>query len=118
MKYHIKIKHTGELEFFPCLPPGMDLPSVERRFSEIVPLVKGKRRWFRILRFIFGERGRVADWTRTWRGLWHCTILMGPHRGASKVDVNRQALVKWEQGVWLNTAPAGSEMDLVEVKTK
>lgn len=45
------------------------------RASHIWPVHPVKRAAFRLLRLGFGERGRVATWTRSWRGPWGVRLL-------------------------------------------
>lgn len=42
----------------------------DRRGGHVYPLWPDRRMAFRFLRWLFGSKGRVADWTRTWRCLW------------------------------------------------
>lgn len=42
---------------------------ITKRASHVFPELFWKRLAFRILR-ILGDRGRVAQWTRTWQGPW------------------------------------------------
>jgi len=102
MKYRGKIKADGTIEFLGSAPPGLLQVPVKRRFSEIVPANPIKRRAFRALRWMFGEDGRVSEWTRRWWCLWECTILIGPCRGMHRTDFNRKELIAWEQGIWRN----------------
>lgn len=74
--------------------PMHELGVVTRtRISHIVPLWFPKRAVFRLLRIMFGERGRVADWTRSWRGPWHASIVA---TGAWSVFEKRADCVAWE----------------------
>ena len=41
-----------------------------RRGGYILPQNPLKRRLFTLLRRVFSDKGRVAAWTRTWRGPW------------------------------------------------
>lgn len=102
MKYRLKIKRDGTLEFLGEPPPKLVLPGVttRQRFSEIVPVYGPLRLVFRALRFLFGEQGSVAEWTRQWECEWLCLILIGPMRGAWATCNNRQLLVDWEQALW------------------
>ena len=102
-KYQAKIKRDGTLEFLGKPPPGFVMPGTKRvRFSEIVPQYFEPRWVFRLLRWIFGEDGRVAAWTRTWRIPWEATILIGPARGLRRRSMDREFLIHWEQQVWRN----------------
>ena len=47
--------------------PGAARP---RRASHVVPMSLGARLWFKALRAVFGEDGKIGDWTRTWAGPW------------------------------------------------
>lgn len=115
MKYHMKIKPNGTLEFLGAPPPGLQLHDPRRtRFSEIVPdyIHPWRARTFRLLRRLFGEDGRVAAWTRTWDCMWVCVILQGPCRAARCVSRHREWLVKWEQHIWTTgNKPLGGRHD-------
>ena len=104
MKYRAKIKRDGTLEFLGAPPPGLVLPAgtTKRRFSEIVPVHPVKRAAFRLLRWMFGEDGRVARWTRGWRCRWEAIILLGPARGKRCQCEHRDMLLFWEQQIWRN----------------
>ena len=45
-----------------------------RRGSHVLPQRPFKRLAFRLLRRLFGESGRLADWTRTWKGPWQIDL--------------------------------------------
>lgn len=51
-----------------------DLKPSVRRASHVEPIGWAKRLAFRALRLAFGERGRVSDWTRSWRGPWQADL--------------------------------------------
>lgn len=95
----IQIDNDGNVEFIgssngDCPIPGLPLGNGHsRRLSHIIPERSGKRMAFLFLRKIFGDRGRVAAWTRTWAGPWRCVILS---TGQSEVFDNRQSAVDWE----------------------
>lgn len=58
--------------------PPFDLPTVtlsKRRVSTITPMFAPKRQLFWLLRWLFGEEGRAAAWTRKWKGPWIVRIL-------------------------------------------
>lgn len=67
-----------------------------RRVSHIVPVNRFKRAAFHALRIMFGESGRVSDWTRSWRGPW-LTRLVGSTR--TFVHQSRSACVEWEHEI-------------------
>lgn len=103
MKFSAKIKRDGTIEFLGGPPPGWSLPIKRSRFSEIIPVNPWLRRMFRVLRFVFGEEGRIASWTRRWRCGWECIILQGPDRGRCARQFGqegREALVTWERNIW------------------
>lgn len=102
MKYRIRIKPDGSMEFLGDPPPGFPLHErVRRRFSEVVPARPDLFILFRILRLFFGETGRVSNWTRRWPVHWVCIIHDGPRRGTFRFSWNRQELLKWEEQVWM-----------------
>lgn len=74
----------------------------KQRFSEIVPRNPIKRAAFRLLRFMFGETGKVSDWTRGWVCTWKATILLGSHKGESKENGLRAVLLEWEKEKWFD----------------
>lgn len=89
----ITIKQTGEVQWIGDAMP-IPVTIVERkRLSTIEPFDTVKRDAFRLLRFMFGEQGRVAAWTRKWRGLWLVTIL---ETGEWSVFRKRANAVRWE----------------------
>lgn len=103
MKCRIKIKPNGTLEFLGEPPPGFPVHMAERtRFSEILPVPHLRWLAFRIIRWMFGEKGRVSNWTRTWKCRWYCVILRGRQRGAVRISNNRSELLEWEEQVWMN----------------
>lgn len=105
MKHLVRIKPDGTLEFLGPPPDGLRLPEqTRRRFSEIVPC----HRWpwhrlaFRVIRFLFGDTGKAAEWTRRWQCLWVCTILEGRHKGEQRWSWERRVLIEWERGIWFS----------------
>jgi hypothetical protein len=100
MKYQtrIKIRADGMIEFLGDVCP-VDLPlekATRRRVSTILPTQSAKRIAFRLLRFVAGDRGAVAAWTRTWAGPWRATIL---RTGDTELFDDRQAAIDWEYSV-------------------
>lgn len=77
-----KIKRDGTLAVIVHGPE--DAPPVHgdidrlARGGHVWPLHPLKRAAFRWLRHKFGDKGRVAAWTRTWRGPW-VVVLPGGH---------------------------------------
>lgn len=103
MKHYVRIRKDSTMEFFGEPPKGFPVKdNVRRRFSEIIPTHPALRILFIMLRRLFGERGRVSEWTRHWRCEWECKILRGPHTGARLTCRNRQLLIEWEKTVWKN----------------
>lgn len=91
----ITILTDGRVEFLGDTCP-LDLPLVNpirQRVSTIQPHNVWKRIAFLIVRRCFGERGRVADWTRRWAGPWRVTILA---TGQSAVFEKRAEAIAWE----------------------
>ena len=66
----------------------------KRRASTIEPANELKWVAFKLVRFVFGEEGKVAEWTRGWRGQWKCTLT---DSGLTHIERFRVACVRWEQ---------------------
>ena len=93
----ITILPSGEVQFLGECP--VDLPlmnAVRRRVSTICPVRVDKRLAFRALRTVFGDEGRVAAFTRKWKGTWRATILA---TGQTQTFNTRARAVAWEIGV-------------------
>ncbi len=91
----ISVTEEGSLEFIEGQMP-LNLPlgnGTRRRLSNIRPERFAKLTAFLFLRRIFGDRGRVAAWTRKWKGPWRMTILS---TGQTEVFENRQAAIDRE----------------------
>lgn len=54
-------------------------PGRRTRASHVLPLEPTKQLAFRLLRRAFGDEGRVAAWTRDWKGPW--IVDMAPSGG-------------------------------------
>ncbi len=72
----IRIHRDGRLE---ALDTSEIIPLVaggvtRRRASRVEPRALPWRVLFRLLRGVFGEDGRVAAWTRTWRVWWRVDL--------------------------------------------
>lgn len=78
-------------------PPSAiaSLGTVQRkRISHIRPVKQPKRAAFMLLRWLFGDRGKVAAWTRTWTGCrWEVKFIDRPWNALFK---NRDNAVEWE----------------------
>ncbi len=102
MKYKCKIKPDGTLEFLGFPPPALKLPAPahRRRFSEITPVHPVLYAAFRMLRWMFGERGSVSEWTRNWKCMWECEVLIGPAKGTMLKHRDRSWLIQVEEHIW------------------
>jgi hypothetical protein len=70
------------------------------RASHVVPISRPKRWAFRLFRRLFGETGRVAAWTRTWRGPWR--VDLGPSAGPVIQPFNDRLAAIDAEVAWLN----------------
>jgi len=70
------IEHDGSVTFLDSeLTRGFNLgPSVTRRYSAVEPDCWYLRLVFRVLRCLFGDKGRVAGLTRGWKCLWRADM--------------------------------------------
>jgi hypothetical protein len=74
------------------------------RASHVEPATLFKRLTFHILRRIFGEYGKVGNWTRTWKCLWRVRIVNGPilrwndvpYKFTDVMLVNRTGILVWD----------------------
>lgn len=97
MKHQLRIRRDGFIEFLTAPPIPLKLEKQTRvRYSEITPLNPWLCIAFRLIRFLFGENGRVSDWTRGWQCIWMAHILMGEHKDEAQVSQYRDALITWE----------------------
>ena len=80
IEFHNGVAHfVCDAELMPMLDK-LGIARVERA-SHVVPVNAILRLAFRVLRRTFGERGRVADWTRSWRCRWFAFMVNGPRLG-------------------------------------
>lgn len=71
-----------------------------RRASHVVPACRPARWAFRLLRTVFGESGRVAAWTRSWRCRW--VVDMRPSGGPSRLgEYDRRSDALDAERAWL-----------------
>lgn len=93
----INVDEHGRIEFIgDTCPLNLPLGKIRRRrLSTIRPERFAKRLAFLFCR-LAGDRGRVAQWTRTWAGPWRCRILS---TGQTEVFDLRQAAVDWEMEI-------------------
>lgn len=77
------------------------------RASQVEPVHVGLRIVFHCIRRLFGERGRVAAWTRRWPCLWQANLYLsgGPVFGPFKY---RQDAIAAEI-YWLNQRYANND---------
>ena len=66
-----------------------------RRGGRVVPVNPIRRTAFRLLRWLFGDRGRVAAWTRTWSGPWLVVVPTGALGPFADRDAAVQAEVEY-----------------------
>lgn len=66
-----------------------------QRVSHIIPAAGAKRVAFLILRWLFGDRGRVSEWTRQWNGPWEVRWAQSPDV-VSFTHPSRRVCVDWE----------------------
>lgn len=64
------------------------------RASNILPVNRFKRVCFLLLRAVFGERGRVAEWTRQWYGPWTGRLFA---TGETFTAQSRRVVLDWER---------------------
>lgn len=105
-KYQIRIKPNGLIEFLSPPPFKLVEEKSSKRYSEITPTNPVLYVLFRLLRFCFGEYGRVGAFTRRWQCLWRMTVLS---TGYTETSRDRAALIDKEhelffkpRGNWLN----------------
>lgn len=67
--------------------------AARRRQSRVEPQDRILRVFFRAIRFLCGDRGRIAAWTRRWRCLWMARIFGGPTAGPF---ADRAEAIEWE----------------------
>jgi hypothetical protein len=67
----------------------------QRRASHVWPCRPATRFAFRVLRSLFGERGRIAEWCRRWHGPWEVRFADDPHRVVFS-HPSRRVCIAWE----------------------
>ena len=79
----VTIDESGDLVFLRT--PESDIflelgETITRRASHVLPVRFWQRQAFRILRTLFGDYGRIAQWTREWSTWWYVdTSPVGGH---------------------------------------
>lgn len=119
MKQHrLRIRTDGILEYLSPPPIPLKLEKQTRtRYSEIVPLNPWLCLVFRLLRFLFGEAGWVSGWTRRWKCVFLCHILLGRVAGVAKVSRDRDSLLKWEHDMFFGNHEA-NQNDNIQVRNR
>lgn len=84
----------GEIISIGDPPIALEGEVKKERASHILPVNRGLRAAFLLLRWAFGEEGRVAAWTRTWRCRWYTEIIA---TGETFTSRDRQACLDWER---------------------
>lgn len=93
MKHQLLIKRDGTIQWLTPPPFTIPGPRFKKRFSTITPVNPVLHFAFWILRLCFGEKGRVAAWTRRWRVLWRMKVLS---TGYTELGRDRAALIERE----------------------
>lgn len=74
----------------------LDGAETVRRASHVLPFDPVKMTAFWLLRKTFGDKGRVSDWTRRWKGMHIVLIVGGPILGPFRSrKVALEAEVEW-----------------------
>ena len=101
---HVSMDASGTLTFLVDADTQalLNESSVIQRASHVEPVSRPLRAGFHGLRSLFGEKGRIANFTRLWPCLWQ--INLSPINGPilDTTYRNRQAAIDAEI-VWLNT---------------
>lgn len=89
------VREDGSIQTLGDPPPEIaSLGTVKRkRISHIRPVQQPKRAAFIALRWLFGDRGKVAAWTRTWQCRWEVQFIGMAERCVFKSRTNA---VGWE----------------------
>lgn len=94
MKEHLLfIPVGGEVISIGDMPLELEGDVKRERASNILPVNRVKRASFMLLRAVFGERGRVAEWTRQWVGPWTAHVFA---TGETYTAQSRRVVLQWE----------------------
>lgn len=75
-------KITGvETEALRAILTATGADATTHRASNVWPQQAAKRAVFRLVRACVSDRGRVAQWTRGWKGPWMVHVHQGPTLG-------------------------------------
>ena len=100
---HVSMDASGTLTFLVDSDTEqlLNASSIIQRASHVEPVSRTLRAVFHTLRHLFGEKGRVAQFTRLWPCLWQ--VDLSPVGGPVLPEVwrDRQAAIDAEV-VWLN----------------
>lgn len=89
----LEITPDGEIRVLGDAPVELGT-GTRKRASHVLPCHPVKRVLFVILRLLFGERGRVATFTRSWQGPWQVTLVNHPE---SFTHQSRRVCLLWER---------------------
>jgi hypothetical protein len=97
MEASIFINRDGNISSIGDIPQELEQAVVgtvkRQRASNILPVNRFKRALFLALRAVFGERGKVAEFTRQWQGPWICFLFA---TGETFVAQSRRVCLQWE----------------------
>jgi len=87
------IINNGKIEIFEDEFKNSPLKSIfensnvieKKRVSHIYPQNFILRTIFKMLRKLFGDNGKVADWTRSWKCKWQVEILPNENKSKKKI---------------------------------
>ena len=98
--WHIKIDEEGNIitfaEELKEVNPKIyeEVKHTKKRVSHILPENPLKRIVFKVLRKLFGDEGKIADWTRNWKGKW-ILVIDGEVKGEFE---SRKDAIEFEKG--------------------
>jgi len=73
--FSVILQPDGSVQCLSDCPVDLPGRKVVRRYSEIVPCNPVLLILFRLVRGLFGESGRMSDWTRRWKCQWKMCII-------------------------------------------
>ena len=73
--------------------------AVKTRYSHILPKSAPLRLAFNVFRHVFGERGRAAQWTRSWACAWTVRLASAPNVVLFESS-DREACVEFEKSTF------------------
>ena len=79
-----------------ALSQALGVVQTEKRAAHVLPKNLLLRKGFFALRRLFGDKGRVSDWTRSWRCRWAVELVEGGSLGTfASHRAGVEAEVKW-----------------------